>query len=50
MVYGTLNYCVFGLCSRSSVLKNTVVWKLDLFPFSGKGMGDTYSVGYVRKS
>jgi hypothetical protein len=31
-------------------LKNTTFRKLDLFPSSGEGVGDTYSVGSVRKS
>jgi hypothetical protein len=25
------------------------VWKLDLFPYSGEGVGDTYTVGSIRK-
>jgi hypothetical protein len=33
MVYGTRNYCVFGLCSRYDILKNAVIRKLDVFPW-----------------
>jgi hypothetical protein len=41
------NTCVFGFCPSTSVLrtlKNTVVRKLDVFPSSGKAVGDTYFV------
>jgi hypothetical protein len=47
------DYWVFGLCPLSDILKtqkNTTFQKLDLFPSSGEGTGDTYSVGPVRKS
>jgi hypothetical protein len=47
------DYWVFGLCPSSGILKtqkNTMFRKLDLFPFSGEGTGDTYSVGPLRKS
>jgi hypothetical protein len=50
MVYNTREYWVFGLCPPSDILKKTSFRKLDLFPSSGEGMGDTYSVGFVRKS
>jgi hypothetical protein len=53
MVYDIQDYWVFGLCPSSSILKtqkNTTFRKLDLFPSSGEGTGDTYSVGPVRKS
>jgi hypothetical protein len=32
------------------MLKDTMFQKLDLFPSSGKRVGDTYCVGSVRKS
>jgi hypothetical protein len=41
---------VFGLFSSSCILNNTAFWKLDLFPSSGEGVGDTYSVGSIKKS
>jgi hypothetical protein len=47
------DYWVFGLCPSSGILKkqkNPTFRKLDVFPSSGKGAGDTYSVGPVRKS
>jgi hypothetical protein len=37
MVYGTLNYWVFGLRPLSGILKNTTFRKLDLFPSSVEG-------------
>jgi hypothetical protein len=40
----------FGVCTLLGILKNTLVRKLDLFPSSGEGVPDTYSVGSVRKS
>jgi hypothetical protein len=51
MVYNTQNYWVFGLVHRPVFKKrdNTAFRKLDLFPSSGEG-GDTYSVGFLRKS
>jgi hypothetical protein len=50
MVYNTRNYCVFGFCPSSDILKNTAFWKIDLFPSSGEDMEDVYSVGSFRKS
>jgi hypothetical protein len=47
---GAQDYWVFGLCPSSGILKtqkNTTFRKLDLFPSSGEGTGDTYSVGPV---
>jgi hypothetical protein len=44
------NYCVFGFCQSSGILKNTMYPKLDLFLSSGEGVGDTYSLGSLRKS
>jgi hypothetical protein len=47
------DYWVFGLSPSSDILKkqkNTTFWKLYLFPSSGEGAGDTYSVEPVRKS
>jgi hypothetical protein len=32
----------------SGILKHITFRKLNLFPYSGEGMGDTYSVGSVR--
>jgi hypothetical protein len=49
----TRNYRAFGLRPSSGILKNTKehnVSELDLFPSSGEGVGDTYSVGSFRKS
>jgi hypothetical protein len=46
------DYWVFGLCPSSGILKtqkNTTFRRLDLFPSSGEGTGDTYSVGPIRK-
>jgi hypothetical protein len=45
----TGDYWVFGLCPLSGILKN-MFQKLDLFLSSGEGVGDTYSVGSIRKS
>jgi hypothetical protein len=39
MVHDTRDYSVFELTFR----------KVDLFPSSGEGLGDTYSVEVVRK-
>jgi hypothetical protein len=41
MVYNTRDFWVFGLGPSSAILKNTTFRKLDLFPSSGKGVGDT---------
>jgi hypothetical protein len=51
MVYNTRDYQAFGLSPSSGILKtqkNTTFRKLDLFPSSGEGVGNTYSVGAVR--
>jgi hypothetical protein len=40
----------FGVRLSSSLLKNTTFRKLDLIPSSGEEVGDTYSVGSVRKT
>jgi hypothetical protein len=37
------DYWVLGLSSFTGILKNTTFEKLDLFLFSGEGVGDTYS-------
>jgi hypothetical protein len=53
MVYYTEIYWVSGLCPSCGIIKNinnATVRKLDLFPSSGEEVGDTYSVGFVRKS
>jgi hypothetical protein len=44
------DYWVFGLCPLYSNVNNTTFWKLGPFPYSGEGVGDIYSVGFVRKS
>jgi hypothetical protein len=44
MICNTWDYWVFGHCLFSTVLKNTAFWKPDLFPTSGEGVGDTYSL------
>jgi hypothetical protein len=49
MVYDTRDYWAFGIRSSSGILRNTTFRKLDLFPCSGEGVGDTYSVGSVRE-
>jgi hypothetical protein len=43
----TRDYCVFGPCLSSDILKDTAFRKLDLFPSSYEGMGDTYSSGSI---
>jgi hypothetical protein len=52
MVYNAQNYSTSGLYPLSRILhaKNTMLWKLDVFPSSCGGGGDTYSVGSLRKS
>jgi hypothetical protein len=50
IVYNNRNYWLFGLCPSSGIVKNTTSRKLDVFPPSGEGVGDTYSVGPHRKS
>jgi hypothetical protein len=49
MVYNMRDYWVFGLRPSSGILKNTTFRELDLFPSSGEGVGDTYSVGSDTK-
>jgi hypothetical protein len=50
MKHNTRDYWVFGLCTSSDILKKTMFRKLYLFPSSGEGVGDTYSVGSVSNS
>jgi hypothetical protein len=50
MVYNARDYWVFGLCPSSSMQKNARFRKVDLFPSSGEGMGDTYFVRSFRNS
>jgi hypothetical protein len=50
MVHNTQDYCVFGFGLSSVIKKNIQFRTQDLFPSSGEGIGDTYSVGSVRKS
>jgi hypothetical protein len=50
MMYNAQDYCFTFICPFCSILMNTVFHKLDLFPSSGEGVGDTYSVGSVTKS
>jgi hypothetical protein len=51
-VYSTQSYWVFVLFPSSDVFgsRNAKFRKLDLFPSSGEGGEDTYSVGPLRKS
>jgi hypothetical protein len=47
------NCCISGLLPSYGILKNsknTTFLKLDMFPSSGDGVGDTYYIGPVRKS
>jgi hypothetical protein len=44
------DHWAFGLFSSSSILNSTVFQKLDLYPSSGEGVGDTYSAGSIRNS
>jgi hypothetical protein len=52
MVYNTQNYWVVGLCPSSGIVetRNITFRKLDLFPSSGEGGEDTYSLGSFKKS
>jgi hypothetical protein len=53
MVYNTQNYCFFGLCPSSGILKireHNVSETVCSRPQIGGGGGDTYYVGSVRKS
>jgi hypothetical protein len=50
MACNSQGYWVSGLCPLPGILKNTAFWKLDLFPSSDEGVGDTYSVAYATKS
>jgi hypothetical protein len=44
------DYWLHGMCPSSSIQKNTMFRELHLFPSSGERLGDTYSVGCIRKS
>jgi hypothetical protein len=46
-MHNTRDYWVFGLSPLSGILKYTTFRQLNLFPSSGVGVGDTYSVGSV---
>jgi hypothetical protein len=50
MVYNTQNYWRFRFCLSSGILKSAAFQKLDAFPSSDEGVGDTHSVGSLRKS
>jgi hypothetical protein len=55
MVYNTQDYWVFGLCPSSGILKNTEECNVSetgsvSILWWGVGVGNTYSVGSVRKS
>jgi hypothetical protein len=52
MVYSTQNYWIFGLFASSGVRGSRYMTfrKLHLFPSSGEGDDDTYSVGHLRNS
>jgi hypothetical protein len=47
MVYNIRGYWGFGLLSIAWYKKT--LRELDLFPSSGEGVGDTYSVASIRK-
>jgi hypothetical protein len=49
MVYNTQDYWVFGLSPSSDILKNATFRKLDQLLLSGDRVGNTYSLGPVRK-
>jgi hypothetical protein len=49
IVYDTHDYCFFLLCPSSGIVKNTTFQNLDLFPSPGEEVGDTYSLGSIRK-
>jgi hypothetical protein len=49
MVYNTQDYWDFGLCLSSDILKDTTFQKMALFPSSDDGLGDNYSIGFIRK-
>jgi hypothetical protein len=40
----------FLFCPSSNILKNIVLWKLDLFLSSDEVVGHMYSVGYVERA
>jgi hypothetical protein len=40
---------VTGTSPLFDILKKTTCRKIDLFPFSGEGVGDIHSLGSVRK-
>lgn len=43
------NYCVFGHCSLSDIVKSTTFVKLDQFPSSSERVGGTYPVGLLER-
>jgi hypothetical protein len=49
MVHNTKLCPLFNILKKKK-LKKTKFRKLDLFPSSGEGVGDTYPAGSVRKS
>jgi hypothetical protein len=49
VVYNTQDYWDFGLRLSSDILKDTTFQKMDLFPSSVEGLGDSYSTGFIRK-
>jgi hypothetical protein len=46
----TRDYWVLGFYSSSGILQNTTFRKLDLFPPTGEGVANTWSVGSVRNN
>jgi hypothetical protein len=44
MMYSTQNYWVSGLSPSSGILNIRTFRKLDPFPFSGKGGGETHTL------
>jgi hypothetical protein len=49
MMCCNLDYCIFGLGPSSSIFK-TIFRKLDLFPFSGVGQGESALLGPLERT
>jgi hypothetical protein len=49
-IHNFRDYWVFGLRPSSGFLKNTAFWKLGIFPSSGEGVWESFTVGSDRKS
>jgi hypothetical protein len=50
MVYNTQDYCLFLLCPSFSILKNTTIRKLDLFPSSGEELETPTQLGPLESA